>query len=122
MQSLTPGTDDSSTNGDGLYYNHAFTTLGVVTLSNGVRLVKVRNPHGSDRFHGRWSDDSPLWTAKLKLEAGFEYNKADGVIFMQLEDYHEQMDATTINYDTTDWGYDYFLKLNDQTKSPGEFT
>jgi len=32
---------------------------------------------------------------------------------MQLEDYHAQVSVTMVNYDTTGWGYDYFLKLND---------
>ena len=82
MQAGTTGSNDSYTNSDGLYYGHAFTTLGVVTLSNGVRLVKMRNPHGVDSFRGRWSDDSDLWTDQFKQEAGFTYNKQDGQIFM----------------------------------------
>ena len=85
------GTSDAYTNSDGLYNSHAYTTLGVVTLSNGVRLVRVRNPHGADTFRGRWSDDSELWTDEFKAEAGFQYNKQDGKIFMQLEDYHDQV-------------------------------
>ena len=113
IQAASPGSSDAYKNSDGLYNGHAYTTLGVVTLSNGVRLVRVRNPHGVDSFHGRWSDDSDLWTDQFKAEADFQYNKEDGKIFMQLEDYHAQMTTTMVNYATEGWGYDYFLKIND---------
>jgi len=116
------GTSDQYTNDDGLYNSHAYTTLGVVTLSDGTRLVRMRNPHGKDTFRGRWSDDSELWTEEFKAEAGFTHDKDDGRIFMQLEDYHAQVSTTFINYDTTNWGYDYFLKLNDTSSSPGQWS
>jgi len=121
MQAGTAGSNDNYTNSDGLYYGHAFTTLGVVTLSNGVRLVKVRNPHGVDSFRGRWSDDSDLWTDQFKQEAGFTYNKQDGQIFMQLEDYHSQVEETYVNYETNDWHRAYFMQLDDTSSRPGSY-
>lgn len=40
----TPGGDDTQTNADGLVQGHAYVALGVVTLDDGTRLVKMRNP------------------------------------------------------------------------------
>ena len=41
---------------------------------------------------------------------------------MTVEDYHKQGVSTVISYDTTDWFYDYFLMLDDQTDSPGSWS
>ena len=62
MIANTPGTSDSEKNADGLVQSHAYSVMGTHTLSDGVRLVKLRNPWGRDSFHGRWSDQSELWT------------------------------------------------------------
>ena len=84
----TPGGDDSMKNQDGLVQGHAYVTLGVVTLDDGTRLVKLRNPWSQDSFHGDWSNDSPLWTDAHKAKAGYTDDTNDGIIFMSLEDYH----------------------------------
>lgn len=49
---------------------HAYTILGTYTLSNGVQLVKIRNPWGREKYHGPWSDDSELWTPVFEREVG----------------------------------------------------
>jgi len=100
---------------------HAYTVLGHVVLSNGTKLVKMRNPWGSEKFHGRWSDDSNLWTEQFKQEAGW-VKANDGVFFMQLEDYKVQVSHTFINHDTTGWGSDHFLMTNDTSNSPGSYS
>ena len=46
IQAGTPGTSDSYTNADGLVQSHAYVVIGVVTLGDGTRLVKLRNPWG----------------------------------------------------------------------------
>ena len=61
-QAGTEGSDDTLQNSVGLVKGHAYTVLGVHKLSrDGTRLVKIRNPWGSEVFHGAWSDDSPNW-------------------------------------------------------------
>ena len=52
--------------GYGLVHEHAYTLLGVVELSNGVRLVKLRNPWGNELYTGPWFDGDPQWTDTLK--------------------------------------------------------
>jgi len=58
--------DDKPENG--IAGHHSYTILSAIELSNGVRLLKVRNPWGSEVFKGRWSDSSNLWTNKFKNE------------------------------------------------------
>jgi hypothetical protein len=45
-----------------LAYRHAYTVLGTVKLSNGEKLVKMRNPWGVEKWKGAWSDHSYKWT------------------------------------------------------------
>lgn len=73
-----------------LPYGHAYTVIKSVQLSNGTRLVQVRNPWGRDSFNGDWSDTSPLWTDELAQEAGFTNDQQDGFIFLSIEDYYTQ--------------------------------
>lgn len=54
----TPGGDDSFTDDKGLVQGHAYVVLGVQQLNNGVKIVKLRNPHGSDSWKGDYSDNS----------------------------------------------------------------
>jgi len=49
-------------NPDGLIHGHAYTFLGTVQLSNGVKLAHVRNPWGKEEYTGPWSDKDSKWT------------------------------------------------------------
>lgn len=70
----------------GVSGSHAYTLQDLVTLSNGVRLAKIRNPWSSEAYRGDWSDHSSKWTAKLKREVG--HTKAnDGVFFYPWDKY-----------------------------------
>ena len=119
----TPGGDDTQKNDDGLVLGHAYVTLGVVELPDNIRLVKLRNPWSNHSFHGDWSNDSPLWTPEYQRLAGYVDDVNDGVIFMSLKDYYDQVEETYVNFDVTDWYSDHFLKLNDDTAAdnPGGF-
>ena len=75
------------TNQDGLVYDHTYTVLKAVELSNGARLVKVRNPWGNEVYFGAWSDHSDTWTEELKLEVDHE-SANEGIFYMSIEDYH----------------------------------
>ena len=90
----TGGGNDTMTNKDGLVLGHAFTVLGTHTLSNKQRLVKIRNPWGTEKFKGAWSDNSALWTQKLMDEVGLKKNMKDGIFYMAIEDYAKQFEET----------------------------
>ena len=46
----------------GIAYAHAYSVLGTEQLSNGQKLIMVRNPWGKEDYIGDWSDKSKLWT------------------------------------------------------------
>ena len=96
----------------GLVSAHAYTVLKAVTLSNGVRLVQIRNPWGGGEYTGPWSDSSDMWTDKFKSEAGFT-EENDGAFFMPIELYHTKCGETDFHYDVRHMWTDSFLKLND---------
>lgn len=85
-------------------------------LSNGDKVVKMQNPWGSEKFTGRYSDDSSLWTAALRSEAG-QSTRNDGVFFMHFDDYWNQCSETYISYDVRGWSSDAYLYLDDNSQA-----
>ena len=121
MKSLYNG---AKYNDCGLQSAHAYVVLKAIKLSNGARLVQVRNPWGREGYTCDWSDSSALWTDELRQEAGATPQAVnEGIFFMSLEDYFGQGQSTIISFDTTGWYQDYFLRLNDgETESPGKWS
>lgn len=116
----TPWDGSSFVNDCGLQMGHAYVALKAIKLSNGARLVQMRNPWGSERYKCDYSDSSPKWTAQLRMEAGATLQrKNDGVFFMTVEDFYSQGQSTVISYDTTNWFHDHFLMLDDKTSPNG---
>lgn len=78
--------DDSVTNSYGLVMSHAYTVIDTVRLTTDNeevhRLIKMRNPWGSEYYDGAWCDDCSEWTDDFKDKAGF-YNANDGEIFIE---------------------------------------
>ena len=105
--------DDSVQNKDGLTMSHAFTVLGTHTLSTGVRLVKIRNPWGTETFKGAWSDTSDKWTAEDKKKVNFKKNMQDGIFHMSIEDYAKSFEETNVNYNPQSMHQASFVRLND---------
>jgi len=73
--------------GPGLVSGHAYTLIQARNTSSKQRLVQLRNPWGDFEWNGDWSDESPLWTPKLKAELNFESNPGDGKFWMAFEDF-----------------------------------
>ena len=102
---------------------HAYVVLGAVQLSNGDRLVKVRNPWGLERYICDYNDESALWTPELRREAGATPEAVnEGIFFMRIEDFYEQGQSTIVSYDTNGWYDDHFLMLNDKTGQNGKWS
>lgn len=51
-------------------------------------LVHVRNPWGSERWAGRWADNSTLWTDDAKSQLSWT-EADDGTFWMPVEDYKD---------------------------------
>ena len=81
---------DLEVNQFGLPYNHGFSVLGTVKLSNGTKLLKIRNPWAVELYKGPWSDYSSLWTDSLREEAGQTIDQ-EGIWFISAEDYHQYL-------------------------------
>lgn len=53
----------------GLSGGHLYSVLGAVVLKTKdgpVRLIEIRNPWGTERYNGPWSDDDKKWTDELR--------------------------------------------------------
>jgi calpain-15 len=108
------GGNDQVQNSFGLAQSHAYTVLSLIQLTDHIRLVKMRNPWGSETYHGDWSDGSDLWTDEYKEAAGY-VDADDGLFFITIEDYHSGVSETFFNKDVTDWHSSFFLMLDDFT-------
>ena len=99
----------------GLVGDHAYTILGPVELSNGQRLVKLRNPWGKEKYTGPWSDsDDANWTDALRAEVGLALDHDDGIFFMPLDLFMEAYQALDVNLNNDGWHTDYFLSVDEQ--------
>ena len=55
----------------------------------GHRLLKIRNPWGTDEWRGAWSDGSEQWTAEWIQELNHKFGD-DGVFWISYEDFLEK--------------------------------
>jgi hypothetical protein len=101
---------------------HAWTTLGAyeLALSNGgtVKLVKLRNPWGSEGYYkGPWCDSCSEWTSDYRRivddAMGDAIIQNDGIFFTDLTSYKNFYWGTSVSLDSTGWKFDYFTMLND---------
>ena len=100
---ITAGTIDSNLKTEelmacNLRANHCYSVLRVVQLNN-LRLLKVRNPWGSESWSGKWSDeDQTTWNSNANL---FDLGVCptmvnDGIFWMSLEDFVRYFSFTNI--------------------------
>jgi hypothetical protein len=67
----------------GLPSGHAYSLLGAKKLANGTKLLKIRNPWGSEVYTGPWSDGSSQMTEAVASELGHTKGD-DGVFWMDM--------------------------------------
>ena len=97
-----------------------YSVLGVNTLSDGTKLVRMRSPAGYNRdyYNGFWSDYSKMWTWEFMQEVGF-YDKSDGVFFMSLKDFILEFSTLFLTKDPSNLESSGFLMLDDSTPDAG---
>ena len=90
--------------------------MGTVTLKDDKgdehRLVELRNPWGSEKWFGPWSDSSTEWTDDLRKQVD-HLSDNDGKFFMSIEDYIWQIEYTEFNMDVTKWSHSYYSVIGD---------
>ena len=78
----------------GVVSGHIYTLISVYEI-DGLRLLKLRNPSGSNEWTGAYSDNSPLWTPELQQRTGM-MKADDGIFFMSFDDYLSHYDSTSV--------------------------
>ncbi|KAI1075380.1 cysteine proteinase [Whalleya microplaca] len=92
---------------NGIREGHAYVVMDARTLTNGQRLVKLRNPWGKTRkgiWEGPWSDGSKEWNNEVKEELGHQFGN-DSVFWITYEDMlekYQHFDRTRLFRDP-DW-------------------
>lgn len=75
----------------GLISGHAYTLVDTVELEdkkNGemLKLIKMRNPWGKEKYVGPWSDEDDRWTDDLKAQTNHT-SADDGIFWMKYTDF-----------------------------------
>lgn len=77
----------TSSSMNGIIGGHAYSLIDAHTLSNGVKLLRIRNPWGNSEWTGEWCDaDFAANKSQFASEVGF-VSKNDGDFFMTVDDF-----------------------------------
>ena len=97
-----PNNPDDYIRQDGLVNGHAYSLLSVEEFGS-IRLVKLRNPHGSGtpthptEWNGRWSDDSDEWKAHQAIADHVGHERIhDGIFWMEYSDFVSIFDKVLV--------------------------
>lgn len=96
----------------GLVSNHAYTVIHTYVLSNGARVMKLRNPQGKNEWAGKYADNDPYWAANPSDAdlVGLKKDNNDGTFMISVEDFREKGGKSLFfNYDPTGWHHSYWL-------------
>lgn len=82
--------------------------LGATKLSDGTRLIAIRNPHGKEIYKGAFQDDDPRWRnypGEVKTHRATRRGGQidDGTFHMKLEDWYKTFKGFGIAYYRDDW-------------------
>ena len=56
-------------------------------MTDGTKLIQIRNPWGSEKYWGPWSDKDDRWTTDFKKEVGL-VDEDDGLWWIDSDNYH----------------------------------
>ncbi|XP_071102037.1 calpain-1 catalytic subunit-like [Haliotis cracherodii] len=95
----------------GLMGPHAYSLNRTVEVTSFdgevVRLIRIRNPHGTNEWKGKWSDRSREWQTLAKgIRRKLRRDRDDGEFWMSLEDFMSNFTQTTICSLTPDFDKD----------------
>lgn len=72
-----------------------------------VKLVKLRDPHGTKEWKGKWSDDSKEFERIPTKHTEEGRNKKDGIFFMDFEDFKKNFENVQFCMVNDDFKYSY---------------
>ena len=82
----------------GLLTNHAYPIIDTAILRQNtteIKLLKIKNPWGTNEWNGDWSENSGKWTENFRKNVGYE-EKEKGVFWMAYEDFIQFYTSTHI--------------------------
>lgn len=111
---MSAGCFKTQTDMKNLVTGHAYTVLGKAEYK-GEKLIKMRNPWGSERYKGTWGDsDTKKWTADAK-KALKHTTQNDGTFFVPLADFKVLFSGISgLNY--KEWKRGHMMSAWDRTK------
>ena len=82
-------------------------------ICSGLKSTSAIKPQA----HGHTEEQ---WQARVDLAAAHRcavmHNLHEGIFYIDLESFRQNFDEFNVNYDTSSWFLDYFLRLNDTTE------
>lgn len=57
-----------------------------------IKLIQLRNPWAAGEWTGDWSDDSELWTTRMRNVLNWNLIDDDGIFWMEFGDFLEEFD------------------------------
>jgi len=86
---------DSAISDTGVTQGHAYSVLKLIEIDK-LQLICLRNPWGQGEWKGDWSDDSELWTTRMKNLTGQKDFADDGIFWMDFSDFVVEFDDVYI--------------------------
>lgn len=95
QHAATPGDDEDYTK-MGLLNHHAYSIVSVVHVEGAdLRLIRLRNPWGTQVWNGDWSDGSSLWTPELKEQLK-PVAASEGIFWMSFVDFQRYFEKVDV--------------------------
>jgi len=86
---------------------HAYGLIGAVTLKggahDGMRMLKTRNPWGTNKYDGPWSEKSADWTPEYRKQADNYGTDNIGDIWLPLDIWSDDYADLSVNLFRDDW-------------------
>jgi hypothetical protein len=87
---------DRAKSDTGIVQGHAYSVIKLCKV-NQYKLICLRNPWGHGEWTGDWSDNSELWTPRIKNQTGQTDDFAeDGIFWMEFNDFCDEFDEIYI--------------------------
>lgn len=78
--------------------------------------MQIRNPWGKGEWTGDWSDDSSLWTTRMRNLVNWHDIKDDGIFWIDLSDFVTEFDAIYVCRDFSNETVWKKLQVQDEWK------
>ena len=99
----------------GIALGHAYSISRILTLKDGTKLVRARNPWGKDSYWGQYGSDSPqAKDPAVVAQIPDIQDDKDGYIYVPIDQFKVSFSEVKANYNGDKMKMDYYLKLDDK--------